>query len=123
MADVLLLGSVEPEKDPVMEFKVSFPTSSTNTEKVVSCPGQFAIYPVLEVHNRSDLLKYTVLQKKNKLRSCLIVLRNCICEIHKSDKDFEECKPANHCIDLRLVFNVCIVVSTSPISSSLNILI
>src|SRR4051794_40390013 len=67
--------------------------SSTPNLKVLLCK-----YPKWCDDSQSNLIFFCslphIFQKKNRLRSCYVVLRNCICELHKSIKDVEHCRPA-----------------------------
>ncbi|KAI6231685.1 Insulin receptor substrate 1 [Aphelenchoides besseyi] len=92
------------EKAPEIVFNNAFPGQDINVERVISAPGHFGLYPLYE--------------RKNRLRVCFIVLRNCLCEVHKSSKDIAMCRPPKHLIDLRQVFNVCIIKETIEVKDT-----
>lgn len=58
-----------------------------------------------------NLIDNVCLQRKNRTRDCILALRQYCVEIYKNQKEMDACKPARHMIDLRIVFNVCAVVS------------
>ncbi|KAI6222300.1 Insulin receptor substrate 1 [Aphelenchoides fujianensis] len=92
------------ERTPEVVFNNAFPGRDMEEEHVIKAPGSFGLYPLSE--------------KKNRFRPCIIVLRNCLCELHKSTKDVNMCRPAKHLIDLRLVFNVCIIKETIEVKDT-----
>ncbi|KAI6230637.1 Insulin receptor substrate 1 [Aphelenchoides fujianensis] len=92
------------ERTPEVVFNNAFPGRDMEEEHVIKAPGSFGLYPLNE--------------KKNRFRPCIIVLRNCLCELHKSTKDVNMCRPAKHLIDLRLVFNVCIIKETIEVKDT-----